>query len=233
MEEVCEKLLELGYIRVESVSISYPIVVHGVPGCGKSFICKELAKDPKFKVQSFGVIPAGSLCGAVIHKALTEPSGDFNVLDEYLGGKDFNLERFDLVLSDPYQSFKKPERAHFTSNITRRFGSQVCCLLNKLGFDIIPHPSLPAEQTLLIEGSLFKTELRGIIITFEPAVAELIRAHGLEPKHPCDVRGAEFEVVTFCTAHADLQEIVSPELYISLTRATKELRVLTNKFDES
>nr|UCJ00506.1 triple gene block 1 [Cherry twisted leaf associated virus] len=220
MESVYSKLLDANFSRT-SYSLSFPIVVHGVPGCGKSTLVKNLLDLEEFSAQSYGVVRPTNLAGRGVEKALLPLQPGFNILDEYLSGPSY--EGFDLLLSDPYQNFRRPLTAHFVNTNTYRFGVSVCNLLNSLGFEI---NSVRGEDTELIFGKIFGGEIKGEIICFEPEVESLLRGHSAKFHHPCELRGAEFEHVTFITAHSDLQEIVGPDLYVALTRASKSLTIL-------
>nr|UCJ00457.1 triple gene block 1 [Cherry necrotic rusty mottle virus] len=220
MDIVYDKLIRAGFVRTD-FSISFPLVVHGVPGCGKSTFIKHLIDFEDFSAQSYGVVRPSSLSGRGVEKALQPLQPGFNILDEYLSGD--HHEGFDLLLSDPYQNFSKPLTAHFINSNTYRFGISVCKLLNSLGFEI---NSCKEEDTELIYGDIFGGVIKGEIICFEKEVEELLHNHSANFHHPCNLRGAEFEHVTFITAHRDLQEVVGPDLYVSLTRATKSLTIL-------
>nr|AHJ80325.1 triple gene block protein 1 [Cherry rusty mottle associated virus] len=221
MEVVHNYLLDANFTRTE-FSLSFPIVVHGVPGCGKSTFVKRLLDCEDFHAQSYGVVKPTNLAGRGVEKALQPLQSGFNVLDEYLSGPSY--EGFDLLLSDPYQNFRKPLTAHFINSFTYRFGHSVCKYLNLLGFEI---SSKKEEDTELILGKIFEGEIRGEVICFEKEVQELLDNHSAKHHHPCNLRGAEFEHVTFISAHSDLQEIVGPDLYVALTRASKSLTILT------
>lgn len=221
MECIYGRLLDANFSRT-SFPISFPVVVHGVPGCGKSTLIKSLLDSAEFSAQSYGVVRPTNLAGRGVEKALQPLQPGFNVLDEYLSGPSY--EGFDLLLSDPYQNFRKPLTAHFINSCTYRFGVSVCKFLNKLGFEI---ESRREKDTELIFGKVFGGEIRGEIICFEPEVEEILRKHSAKFHHPCNLRGAEFDHVTFITAHKDLQEIVGPDLYVSLTRATESLTILS------
>nr|AKN20443.1 triple gene block protein 1 [Cherry rusty mottle associated virus] len=220
MEAAHTSLLDAGFSRT-SFSLSFPVVVHGVPGCGKSTLVKRLLDIEDFNAQSYGVVKPTTLAGRGVEKALQPLQSGFNILDEYLSGPSY--EGFDLLLSDPYQNFRKPLTAHFINSCTYRFGNSVCEYLNKLGFEI---QSKRERDTELIFGHIFGGKIRGEIICFEKEVEELLNSHSAKYHHPCNLRGAEFEHVTFITAHSDLQEIVGPDLYVALTRASESLTIL-------
>nr|AHJ80275.1 triple gene block protein 1 [Cherry rusty mottle associated virus] len=221
MEVVNELLLDANFVRT-NFPLNFPVVVHGVPGCGKSTFVKHLLDCEDFHAQSYGVVKPTNLAGRGVEKALQPLQPGFNILDEYLSGPSY--EGFDLLLSDPYQNFRKPLTAHFINSYTCRFGVSVCNYLNLLGFEI---NSRRVRDTELIFGKIFEGRVRGEIICFEKEVQELLDSHSAKYHHPCNLRGAEFEHVTFISAHSDLQEIVGPDLYVALTRASESLTILT------
>jgi len=204
-----------------NLPLTSPIVVHGVPGCGKSRLIKNLVRKYHFSAQTFGEPSEPDLEGVGIQSYSGVLAEGFNLLDEYLSGES-ELE-FDVIFSDPHQNCRLARRAHYTCNITRRFGEEICAFLRSLSFDIVsacPHPS-----SLVVE-NIFNGTIEGQVIAFEKPVVELLQRHNCPFVHLCDCRGSQFEVVTFVTSSRDLQTIVGANLYISLTRATHKLKIL-------
>lgn len=223
MDYVDSVLLSRGFQRTRE-PISFPIVVHGVPGCGKTSLIYHILEEPLFSAQSYGETKPPNLAGIGIQKAPSPLGCGFNILDEYLSGELF--DSFDVVLSDPYQNSRPVLRAHYCNNISHRVGPSVCGFLNKFGYEI---SSAREKDTLLRFGDIFKDRVVGQIIAFEPKAIELLDWHNAPYKKPCEVRGAEFEKVTFVSASKDLFAVNCADLYISLTRATDELLILQPK----
>ncbi|QCO31669.1 triple gene block protein 1 [Cherry virus Turkey] len=220
MEIAHEELIRAGFKRT-NLPISFPIVVHGVPGCGKTRFIKNLLSNPLFNAQTYGSVVPFNLAGRGISRAPSPLLSGFNILDEYLSGP--AAEGFDLLLSDPYQNSQQPRSAHYTNSVTHRFGNSVCQLLQSLGFEI---SSAKVGDTEVEIRNIFNSKLIGEVIAFEPAAVELLHKHSARFSHPCEVRGSEFEEVTFVSASRDLQSIVGADLYISLTRAKKKCLIL-------
>ncbi|QEJ80617.1 triple gene block protein 1 [Cherry robigovirus 5] len=220
MEVAHEELLRCGFKRTE-LPLSFPIVVHGVPGCGKTRLVKNLLSNPVFNAQTYGCVVPFNLAGRGIARAPSPLLSGLNILDEYLSGP--VAEGFDLLLSDPYQNYQQPRSAHYTNSVSHRIDRSVCELLLNLGFEI---SSAKSGDTIVEIKELFGSRLIGEVIAFEPAAVDLLRRHSARFSHPCDVRGAEFEEVTFVSASRDLHSIVGADLYISLTRAKSKCLIL-------
>ena len=66
-----------------------------------------------------------------------------------------------------------------------------------------------------------------MIICLEESVEDFLKWHCVEYKLPCQVRGATYDVVTFIHERP-LEELVSPDLYVALTRHKTKLVLVTN-----
>ncbi|QVE55510.1 triple gene block 1 [Pomes virus Greece] len=220
MEIAHEELIKSGFKRT-NLPISFPLIVHGVPGCGKTRFIKNLLSNPLFNAQTYGSVVPFNLAGRGIARAPSPLLSGFNILDEYLSGP--TVEGFDILLSDPYQNFQQPRSAHYTNSVTHRFGPSICQLLQSLGFEI---SSARSEDTEVEIRNIFHSRLIGEVIAFEPQAIDLLNRHSAKFSHPCEIRGAEFDEVTFVSASRDLQSIVGADLYISLTRAKKKCLIL-------
>nr|WNN29045.1 TGBp1 [Mentha arvensis robigovirus 1] len=220
--------LRLALFTRTDLPLSFPVVVHGVPGCGKTTLLKKLLKvDHRFNIQSFGVVPPIDLAGREIIAAPAKLKEGFNFLDEYTKAE--NLEGFDLLIGDPLQVKGCFQKAHYVNSITRRFGRSVCLELLKLGFEIY---SAKETDTEVVKANLFRHKLEGQVVCFELCIQKLLCSHSVPFLTPKDLSGFETSVVTFVTASKDLNDIISAELYLCLTRARDKLVILSpNEFN--
>lgn len=220
MESVIVAITAHGFERT-ALPISLPIVVHGVPGCGKSHLLKQLLSNPEVQVCSYGPVHQVNLEGRRIEPAPVERHCEVLILDEYhLQEDDCGA---DFLFGDPNQARTQVKQAHFVKKDTRRFGSDLCHLLNSLGYQI---SSIAEHQTEIVYGNIFGTVIQGTVLCFEKEVCSLLDQHNCAYLLPEEAAGLNIDSATFITARTDLQEIVSPNLFICLTRAVRSLQLL-------
>nr|WAB21233.1 triple gene block protein 2 [Banmivirus BanMMV] len=195
------------------------IVIHGVAGCGKSTLTKELAKDKNFNIVNALSNEEFNLEGQFIKKELTVLNDKINVLDEYLS---VNCQKgFQVLLADPFQYEKKPLLANYVKKVSHRFKKELLPILSEIGIEI----EAEKEGFTVIRGSAYEIEPKGKIITTEEQVAEYVSSHGLDICYPSCVQGQEFDTVTFYHCR-NLNELKRSELYVALTRVKEELLIL-------
>nr|WAB21223.1 triple gene block protein 2 [Banmivirus BanMMV] len=199
--------------------ITDKIIIHGVAGCGKSTLTRELVKDSNFNVVNALSNERFNLTGQYIKKEPIALENKINVLDEYLSID--NHEGFQVLLADPFQYNQKPYLANYIKSKSHRFKKELVPILSELGIEV----EVEEEGLNIIKGSAYDIEPKGQIICIEEEVAKYVAEHNLEVYHPCCVQGQEFEAVTFYHRKG-LQEISRSDLYIALTRVKTELRLL-------
>jgi hypothetical protein len=197
MDVLVDLLLKFGFKRLSS-RLTTPIVVHCVPGAGKSTLIRELLDlDTRFYAYTAGVPDSPRLNGRWI-RALEEypgTEGQLVIVDEYTLLDKLPFEPF-AVFGDPIQSNSKGVLpAHFTCNFSRRFGLATSNLLRDLGWDVI------AEGSDVVQISdIFGVEPIGTVVYFEAEVGCLLRSHCVEAKSLAEIRGQTFDIVTFVTS---------------------------------
>nr|QCI62224.1 TGB1 [Grapevine virus T] len=220
MNNLISALELFGFDRV-SEEVKHPLVVHSVPGSGKTSLIRSLIKlDSDFEAFTAGVPDPPNLEGRHI-KSYSEGCAStqkLSILDEYLTVK--NWEGFEALFSDPYQNNKSPLAASYVSRKTKRFGKSTCEYLAGYGFEIESE-----VEDSVVRGSPFEVKVEGQLICFGRAAVELASSHGAEFKLPCEVRGATFDVVTLLKS-----EEPNPEnkhlFYVGCTRHRKKLLIL-------
>nr|QIZ03194.1 triple gene block protein 1 [Grapevine virus T] len=220
MNNLISALELFGFDRV-SERVSYPLVIHSVPGSGKTSLIRSLIKlDGDFEAFTAGVPDTPNLEGRYIqsYSEGCASTRKLSILDEYLTVK--NWEGFEVLLSDPYQNDKSPLVASYVSRKTRRFGKSTCKYLAGYGFEVESE-----IEDSVIRGSPFEVRVEGQLICFGKAAVELALSHGAEFKLPCEVRGSTFDVVTLLKS-----EEPSPEnkhlFYVGCTRHREKLLIL-------
>ena len=228
MECLLSLLKDFGFVRT-NLPLSKPLVIHGVPGCGKtSLLVKFKNLIPNSRIITFGAESLEGLGGVVIEKvpadSYSEGFSEEHFLDEYLCSNKVHSSCL-AVFADPYQYRRTCLDAHYTNSKTKRFGKETCILLSNLGFDVTS-----SKEDKVSKFDIFSAEPAGVIIAFESDVQALLRDHCLDFKTPCEVLGKTFKEVTFVCS--DLKEIASKKelrhlTYIGLTRHSEKLNILS------
>nr|AYQ96094.1 triple gene block 1 protein [Grapevine virus T] len=220
MNNLISALELFGFDRV-SEEVNLPLVVHSVPGSGKTSLIRSLIKlDGDFEAFTAGVPDTPNLEGRYV-KSYSEgcaSTGKFSILDEYLTVRSW--EGFEALFSDPYQNNKSPLVASYVSKKTRRFGKATCEYLASYGFEIESE-----IEDSVVRGSPFEIKVEGQLICFGKAAVELASKHRAEFKLPCEVRGSTFDVVTLLKSEEPCSEN-KHLFYVGCTRHRKKLLIL-------
>nr|WPR17637.1 MAG: movement and silencing protein TGBp1 [Dracophyllum betaflexi-like virus] len=223
MEVVLDKLLSKGFVRT-CVALDFPVVVHAVPGAGKTSLLRELIAELDFvEVVTFGIPDPPNLSSRRIKafsEGISEKPDLVLIVDEYITGKS-SVPKCDFLFSDPIQNKAFGREAHFIKSSTGRFGKQTCELLLSFGFEV----SSEKEDCVVIEG-IFEGDLIGQVITCEEDCADLLRRHCVDFKLHCDILGCTFDKVTFVTSSSSIPDDRRSDFYISLTRHKSFLKIL-------
>lgn len=195
------------------------IVIHGVAGCGKSTLTKELLKDNNFNIVNALSKEDFDITGQYIKKELTTFDSKINVLDEYLS-VDCH-KGFQVLLADPFQYKGKPYLANYIKKKSHRFKKELVPILLELGVEV----EVEEEGLNIIKGSAYEIEPKGKVISVEEEVVKYVSEHGLEIHYPSCIQGQEFDVVTFYHKE-DLKALDRSDVYVALTRVREELRLL-------
>nr|ACV31389.1 triple gene block protein 1 [Ligustrum necrotic ringspot virus] len=202
-----------------SCSISPPIVVHSVPGAGKSSLIREIIqKDSRFQAYTYGEADPEHLSEFGIQKFSESLSGEFILLDEYLGGP--VPDGVFAVFADPLQGGPgRPLRAHFIKKVSHRFGRATAQLLRDLNFEV----EATNDDVVQVSG-LYETDPRDTIIYCETEIGNLLKAHSVEAYCVSEIRGKTFESVTFVTSENSPRDRALA--FQCLTRHRKSLLIL-------
>lgn len=222
MDLLVELLNKYCFTRVSS-KLSKPIVVHCVPGAGKTSLIRELIKlDSRFVAYTAGLEDEPHLSGRWVRKfqgAVDESK--FVLLDEYTLLTELPDNLF-AVFGDPIQSSTSVVRsADFVCNRSRRFGASTALFLRELGFDVVAEA--PDKVTV---ANIYTVDPIDQVVYFESEVGCLLRAHRIDCKHYTEIVGQTFEKVTFVSGESNLRSN-RVAAYQCMTRHRSELLVLT------
>nr|CAB57959.1 25kDa protein [Lily latent virus] len=197
MDVLLSLLSDFGFERLSS-ELTLPIVIHSVPGGGKSSLIRALInKDKRFAAFTFGKEDCENITGVRIKKVPEVLQQiEFALFDEYLEGA-VPTWAF-AVFADPLQGGPGTvRRAHFIKRKSHRFGKCTAQLLTELGYAV----EAEGNDVLQIQG-LYDAEPQGTVLFYEPEVGELLRQHSVPAYCISEIRGQSFTSVTFVTGES-------------------------------
>nr|WLW42346.1 triple gene block protein 1 [Lily virus X] len=215
--EFCNGILRAHFQRT-NLPISEPIVVHAIAGSGKTTIVRHIINaQPDLVARTLGTPDPRCLSGVRI----LGPGGDANIVDEYPAA---NLSEFPsafLLLADPLQHRRDVKPAHYTGNLSHRFGQNTCALLSSFGIEA------RSEKVDFVEHvEAYTFEPVGQIIALGQDAELVLNNHSLDFLTPCQALGQTFSTVTLLS-DAPLEEQDEVSRYIAITRHTEQLFILT------
>ncbi|AJD23366.1 triple gene block protein 1 [Yam latent virus] len=220
MDVLVKYLCKYNFVRLSS-KLASPVVIHCVPGAGKSTLIRELIRaDTRFVGFTAGVEDEPDVSGCWIQKWTGEtPDGKFVILDEYTLLSE--VPEVFAVFGDPVQSVTTSVRpAQFICTFSQRFGSATSALLKELGWEV---EAIGSDVVRVLD--IYSADLQGVVLYFEEEVGCLLRAHGVDAKSFEQVRGQTFKVVTFVTSeNAPVRSRVAA--FQCLTRHREALYIL-------
>lgn len=222
MDLLVDLLNKYSFTRVNS-KLSAPVVVHCVPGAGKTSLIRELIKlDSRFVAYTAGLEDEPHLSGRWIRKFNgVVDDNKFVILDEYTLLTDLPSGLF-AIFGDPIQSCTGVvQSADFVCNISRRFGKSTALFLRELGFDVVAEGADQVEVA-----NIYKVDPIEQVVYFEQEVGCLLRLHQVDCKHYTEIVGQTFEKVTFVSGESNLRAN-RVEAYQCMTRHRSKLLILT------
>nr|QQG34566.1 TGB1 [Dioscorea potexvirus 1] len=213
-----------------NLPITTQIVVHAVAGSGKTTLIKDFKRENPDYCSLFSTIENSDNFEGIKFLNPTEVNsseshlGKLLILDEYLQAPKELLGKFDVLLSDPYQSPHQALEPHFICNKSYRFGTQTCNLLRSLGYNIESTSTTPEKITI---ARAFETEVIEPVIALEQEVVNLLEYNQVKSVSPCEVVGQQFTEVTLILNNNNLRELNPVLLYLALSRHREHLLILT------
>jgi len=226
MDIVLSELENSGFSRIARVNRG-ALVVHCVPGAGKSSLIRRLlSRSTIFTAYTFGVADPVNLSGRRILPAKEyrgQGPSDFIIVDEYTEG-DWEALNPRVIFGDPCQTHTDNDSliADFICFRTHRFGKATCALLQSFGFTI----ESDLEDEVIVSKAV-GSEIAGELIVCDCEAAAFAESHGVDFKKAADVRGSTFPEVTFLTSYESIPDQLRADFYLCLTRHQNKLIVLT------
>nr|AEV23003.1 25K protein [Potato virus M] len=220
MDVLVDLLYKYKFERLNN-KLAPPIVVHCVPGAGKSSLIRELIEtDSRFCAYTAGVEDQPRLSGNWIRKwERQQTEGKLLVIDEYTLLTE--VPRAFALFGDPIQSNSgSVQSADFVCSTSKRFGSATCAFLRDLGWDI-----WSSALDLVQVSDIYVKDPEGVVVYFEEEVGCLLRSHGVEAFNLSEIVGKTFEVVTFVTSE-NSPIINKAAAYQCMTRHRVALHIL-------
>nr|APG31856.1 TGBp1 [Arachis pintoi virus] len=225
-----DKLTAAGFTRTNQ-PLAYPIVVHGVPGCGKSTLIKTLIDTIGFKAATT-TQPYGktlSSCGVTSHPLEDCQRTTIRILDEYQNVAPTEWERYQVLIGDPFQG-PYSSIAHYVKATSHRVPKPVANFLRARDFDIHSDKEGSLTTTSPYSPKVARQFQNTTVLHLGPISKQLLQSHSVSSTCWKEFAGQEDQSVVLVYHSTELQDRTG--FYVAATRALKDLTLVSDEFDE-
>nr|WLS55767.1 triple gene block protein 1 [Blackberry calico virus] len=224
-------LLAAGFTRTNT-PLTFPLVVHGVPGSGKSRLVRSLIQQVDAVARTCGAPYGASLTtpGVLqIHEPVPDTCSQ-RILDEYQLATPEECLPFNVLVGDPFQGTLR-KTPHYVKEQSHRVPSPIAQHLRQEGFQITS-----SKPGCLIVSGPYHTALSGellkvtLFLHLGQVSKRLTHSHGICSKHPTEVQGLEFKTVAF--VYHSSEKTRASDFFVGCTRATDTLILISDEFHE-
>lgn len=222
-------LLSSGFKRT-SQAFTLPLIIHGVPGCGKSTFIKSLLSNADVQARTIGPPYGRSLttAGVTTYQPHEHLTCSIRILDEYQHLPEAPTA-FNVLVGDPFQGVQQLN-PHYFKELSHRVPRPITSFLTSRDYQI--SGELPGK---LVTSSPFSCPAElflesDCILHLGPVSRDLTQQHSLATKCPKEVVGLEFDKVALIYHSSELQN--RSDFYIACTRAKQQLFLLSDQFHE-
>lgn len=230
-EDLYQFLLTHSFQRT-SQPLTHPLVVHGVPGSGKSHLIKTLIKDPTVQAYTAGAPYGHDLTQAgvlPISRYQPDRSRSLIILDEYQIAPLETITNYTTLFGDPYQG---PTRlpAHYIKTTSHRVPRPICDFLRAREFDIQGHADGSIITSHPYSKELKPDALNGTVLHLGQISKTLTHRHNICSLDVHEVQGLEFDNVV--VVYHSTEKANRSDLYIACTRSRRQLTLISDEFHE-
>lgn len=213
--------------------LSFPVVIHGVPGCGKSTLIRRLLSEREVEARTAGA-PYGSTLfskGVLTFSATEAISAATRILDEYQHVTREDTLNFNILFGDPFQGTFRLE-PHYIKKVSHRVPDPICSFLTHEGFDISG-----VRPGRLVRCHPYEFDLSDVLAQPHQFIhlglisQQLANSHQIPSSCITEVAGLEFDNVV--VLYHSSEKIARPDLfYVACTRSKFSLTLLADEFHE-